>query len=228
VLTLPTTFRSASPGHGVQVDSRLCGKQSLDCPAGRLLIPMWCGSSTVYSCSIHSDDHGKTWTPGFVNLPQPGSRETQYAQLPSTAAKIYSNSRNFGTTHGTRFVAISENAGTNFTVFYQDNNLVEPVTPNWTGIVAGLQVLTTTPLRLLFSDTDCASARMNMTIKLSYDGGSTWTRSRVLDSGPSAYSALSKLSEANAAILYERGAQLEYYDKITFVRIPLSWLEGTL
>ena len=59
-----------------------------------------------------------------------------------------------------------------------------------------------------------------MTIRLSYDEGKTWPVSKVLYSGPAAYSCLTVLPDTTVGCLYEK----DNYRRITFARFDLDWL----
>ena len=62
--------------------------------------------------------------------------------------------------------------------------------------------------------------RENLAIKLSRDDGKTWSVSRTLDPGPSAYSDLAVLPDGTVVCLYEKGAD------IVAARFNLSWVES--
>jgi hypothetical protein len=61
---------------------------------------------------------------------------------------------------------------------------------------------------------------VNLTLRLSGDGGLTWPVSRALFSGSSAYSSLCVLPDNSIGILFEK----DNYTKITFVRVEEDWL----
>ena len=58
---------------------------------------------------------------------------------------------------------------------------------------------------------------------MSYDEGQTWPISKVLNTGPSAYSCLTVLKDGTIGVLYENGVT-NPYEKLTFVRFNLEWL----
>ncbi|MBK8021036.1 MAG: exo-alpha-sialidase [Chloroflexi bacterium] len=74
--------------------------------------------------------------------------------------------------------------------------------------------------RLLFANPAHPSARVNMTVRLSYDEGQTWPVSRIVDRGPSSYSDLVMTRDRQIGLLYERGNT----GGIHFVRFTLDWL----
>ncbi|MDH7571630.1 MAG: sialidase family protein, partial [Armatimonadota bacterium] len=65
--------------------------------------------------------------------------------------------------------------------------------------------------------------RDHLTVRLSEDGGETWSASRVLYPGPAAYSCLAELPDGRIGCLYERGV-VNPYETITLARFPLQWL----
>jgi sialidase-1 len=62
-----------------------------------------------------------------------------------------------------------------------------------------------------------------LTVRLSYDEGTTWPVARVIAEGPAAYSSLVALPELSMGLLFEHGDQSPY-EKITFARFTLEWL----
>jgi hypothetical protein len=92
---------------------------------------------------------------------------------------------------------------------------------------------------LLFSNPDTTQRehkeRVNVTIKLSEDGGRTWPVSKVLQSGPSAYSDLAVLPDGTVLCFYESGdpqAPRKHgrpwaYAFLTLARFHPDWLTST-
>jgi len=58
--------------------------------------------------------------------------------------------------------------------------------------------------RLLFCNANDSKKRMNLTIRISYDNGQTWSNGKVIYSGSSAYSSMTILNNGNIAIFYEK------------------------
>jgi len=73
---------------------------------------------------------------------------------------------------------------------------------------------------LLFSNTDDAVNRVNLTLKLSCDGGMSWPVRRTVVAGPAGYSTLAILPGGDIGLLFEAGD----YEAIAFMRFPLGWL----
>ena len=67
----------------------------------------------------------------------------------------------------------------------------------------------------LFSNPDVPFSRSNMTIKASFDDGNSWSNSKLIFAGPSAYSCLTKLPDGNIGILFEAGEE-HPYEEIVF------------
>jgi sialidase-1 len=82
--------------------------------------------------------------------------------------------------------------------------------------------------RILFSNPHVTSGRerKNLTIKLSEDDGATWSTSRPLEPGPSAYSDLAVAADGTIYCFYERG-ETKPYERLTFARFGMDWLKGT-
>lgn len=59
--------------------------------------------------------------------------------------------------------------------------------------------------RLLFSNAGSQSGRHNLTIRISYDEGRTWSAGKVVNPGASAYSSLTILENGDIGVLYENG-----------------------
>jgi hypothetical protein len=52
---------------------------------------------------------------------------------------VYLNARNFGDTKGHRLSALSFNGGDTFEQFKLVDQLIEPVTKDWTGVVGSIE-----------------------------------------------------------------------------------------
>ena len=119
-----------------------------------------------------------------------------------------------------RAVATSRDGGLTWSPLRYDTTLVEPICQ------ASFLRLTRRgefeKSRLLFAN-PAGTKREKMTIRVSYDEGKTWPVARLLNAGPSAYSALAVLPDMTIACFYERGKE-HAYEKITFARLSIDQL----
>ncbi|MEV5680532.1 MULTISPECIES: exo-alpha-sialidase [unclassified Streptomyces] len=169
-----------------------------------------------YAVSAYSDDHGATWRMG--NPVGPGGDENKTVELSDGRIMLNNRSKPY------RTIAYSTDGGVNYTPFTQDTGLTDPAN-NASVIRYAPDAPASDPQSswLLFSNTDDASARRNLTVKMSCDNGKTWPISKVLDAGAAAYSTLTKLPGERVGLLYERAD----YQHITYASFDLKWLGGT-
>ncbi len=78
---------------------------------------------------------------------------------------------------------------------------------------------------ILFSNPASEEKRIRMTVRVSYDEGSSWPVAKSLTDYSSAYSDLAVLADKFIACLYETGGE-NPYETITFARFNLEWLES--
>ncbi len=212
---------ATGPGVGIQLQKEPW--------KGRMVIP--CDHSIVSaddpdgynSHVIISDDRGKTWYIGGVITPK--VNECQIVEMDSGILLI--NMRNYDRSKSTRAIATSIDGGMTFSKVAHDPVLVEPICQ-----ASFLRYTLRSKHgrnRLLFSNPAHAQRgnRRDMTIRLSYDEGTTWPLSKLLHAGPSAYSCLTVLPDGNIACLYEAG-QKSPYEKIIFSSFTLLWLTDGL
>jgi sialidase-1 len=213
---------ATGPGVGIQIQN---GSHK-----GRLVIP--CDHSYVDANGtargravergahvIYSDDHGETWRLG--GTAQPKMNECQVVELADGKGTLLLSMRSYSG-ENRRAHSISFDGGLTWTSPESQPQLVDPVCQasilryNWP---KGKE-----PGRILFSN-PASMRRRNMTVRVSYDDGKTWPVGKTLHADASAYSCLSVLPDASIGCLYERGST-NAYEKITFARFQLSWLEG--
>ena len=199
------TWYATGPVNGIQLRS------------GRLVIP--CDHvrgdlSHRYSHVIYSDDRGNTWKLG--GSAGPICNESTVAELSDGSLML--NMRSYAGKNR-RMVSISRNGGLTWSEPAIDEALIEPVCQaSLIGFGKGK------PRVLLFSN-PAATGRVNMTVRLSRDEGKTWSASKMVHAGSSAYSNLIELNGKTVGLLYERGDAARY-ERITFARFPIAWLEG--
>lgn len=198
------TWYATGPGAGIQLKG------------GRLVIPCDHRDNGEFSHVIYSDDHGTTWQTGGVA--QGGGNECEVVEL--SDGKLLLNMRNYRPRRSSRAIAISEDQGQTWAPAPRDPVLIEPTCQasirrySWPGEGKS---------RILFSNPASTTVRENLTIRLSYDEGKTWPLSKVLQTGPAAYSCLASLPEGTVLCLYETGPK-NPYQKITLARFSLNWL----
>lgn len=159
-----------------------------------------------------SDDHGKTWYL-FDTAIKPGD-ESKVVELADGSWMI--NSRSNG--KGLRWVHISTDEGKTWTS-KPDPELIDP------GCNASIIRYTSVANgddknRLLFSNANHAKSRRNMTVRISYDEGKTWSKGKTIYPGPSAYSSMTILENGNIGLFFEKDKHKEN----PFVSFTLKWL----
>jgi sialidase-1 len=202
------TWYATGPGVGIQTRT------------GRLVIPanhVEAGSGINRSHLFFSDDGGKSWSLGASA--GAGTNESQVVELAD--GRLMLNMRNHPPRRENfRMVATSDDLGRTLSPTSPDRSLIEPPAQ------ASLLRLTTAKTgdrdRLLFAN-PASTRRERMTVRLSYDEGTTWPVARVIDEGPSAYSSLVVLPDRSIGLLFERGTRSPY-ERITFARFTLEWL----
>lgn len=159
-----------------------------------------------------SDDHGKTWY--FIDTPIKPADESKIVELADGSWMV--NARvNKG---GMRYVHTSTDEGKSWTS-KPEPNLIDP------GCNASIIRYTSesdgyNKNRLLFSNAKMEKGRMNLTVRVSYDEGKTWTEGKTIYGGGSAYSSLSVLKNGDIAVFFEK----DDYTQNTFVSFSLKWL----
>jgi sialidase-1 len=206
------SWYATGPVHGIQLER---GEH-----AGRLIIPSDhrdAGASSWGSHVIYSDDHGQTW--------QLGASDTHFGADPVhpnenvavelTDGRIYFNARNQASTSSvTRSVAFSNDGGASYDApFLLEPQIATPVVQN-SAIRFKAVDQGDAENMILYASPGQAGARRDMTVRLSFDEGLTWTKDTIIHAGPAAYSDLVKLDTGLAGILYEAGDAL--YDAIIF------------
>jgi sialidase-1 len=214
---------ATGPGHAVQLRT------------GRLVVPFWMNTTNhdVRPASgigvVYSDDHGTNWQRGDLVLRS--GTEPNVAELAD--GRVFLTVRN-GDPRDRRKVTWSPDGvkGWSKPEFVED--LLEP------GCMAGMvlwpgQGGDRKPL-VLFSNPNTTKRdhkdRAEITIHASRDGGRTWPISRLLQSGPGAYSDLAVLPDGTILCFYESGtpeADAKHhrpwaYANITLARFNLDWL----
>lgn len=226
-------FIGAGPGRGIQL------KQGAH--RGRLVFPIYFSNrSGTMSCSvIYSDDHGATWRRGAS--PNDGRQfngetldaeslhadgtdltESQLIELSNGELRIYM--RNHAGRQRTA-VALSRDGGQTWSEPEYNNELVDPVCQ---ASVIAYPDLGDGKTRVLFANPADPKQRVNGTVRLSEDGGRTWSYSKQIEEGSFLYSCLTVLSNGEIALLYECDYSASENKPITikFTKFTLDWLSS--
>ena len=177
----------ASGGTGIQLRN------------GTLVIPIAIvRSGVIYGGIIYSTDHGATWNRSQNNSYDKFDENT-IVEL--NDGRIMVNSRNhYG--NGTRLVTYTSDLGTTWEPYSFDATLIDPICQGnimrYTSTLDGFE-----KDRILFSNPGNTSARVDGTLRISYDEGQTWAYSKLYQAGDSNYSCISILPDGKIGVLYE-------------------------
>jgi len=202
------TWYATGPGRGLQVSK---GKHR-----GRLVVStnhITADTKQNYCQAIYSDDGGEHWTAGEVTR-QDSVNESTIAELSN--GRLMLNMRN-ASKKRTRQVAISKDAGNSWSDIKTDTTLIEPVCEGnlLQYTFAGRKTA------LLFCNPASKTSRTQMTVRVSYNNGKTWTGKKLLYAGPSAYSCMTVLPNGNIGCFYEAGMQ-KPYEGIVYQEISID------
>lgn len=160
-----------------------------------------------------SDDHGKTWY--FIDSPISPADESKIVELADGTWMV--NAR-VNDKNGLRYVHTSSDEGKTWTTTAEPQ-LIDP------GCNASIIRYTSMDdgykkNRLLFSNAKSEKGRTNMTVRVSYDEGKTWSAGKTIYSGSSAYSSLTVLKNGDVGLFFEK----DDYSENVFTSFSLKWL----
>ncbi len=159
-----------------------------------------------------SDDHGNSWY--LIDTPVLPANESKIIELADGSWMINSRVNQ----KGIRYLHTSNDNGKTW-VSTPDSLLIDPGCNasiiRYTSVKAGDD-----KNRLLFSNAKTSNVRENMTLRISYDEGKTWSEGKTIYSGKSAYSSLTVLKNGDIGLFFEKDG----YKENVFVRISLEWL----
>lgn len=201
---------ATGPGVGIQIkNGRYKGRliipanHSYDDPNGKIR-----GGPYGYGAHVLiSDDHGASWRKSEAI--QPGCNESQVVEL--SDGTLMMNMRSYNDKY-VRASAISTDGGETWTEIKHELQLVESKCQASIldfGKYKGQNLI-------LFSNPAVPVGRTNMTIKASLDDAQTWTTSKLIFPGPSAYSSLTRLRNGQIGLFFESGNKGNY-EQMTFV-----------
>lgn len=216
---LGRAFHMPGPGHGIQLSN------------GRLLLQVWNRTALgtfekglipiderKYGiCTVFSDDHGKTWNYGTSFGVDLHLNESRMVELDN--GDIYLNARyTTSDKNNNRATALSKDGGLKWDDIQIDTNFIQSSKCD-----AGLiKIRDKTTLRsyLLYSKNESLEGRKNLVVRLSSDGGKSWSVSKVVDEGPAWYSDLAVLPDNSILLIYETGKESPVY----CVRFTMDWI----
>ena len=206
---------ATGPGVGIQL--------RLGPHKGRLVIPcdhMYGHDHTRYhSHVIYSDDHGATWHVGRET--DNGSDECQVIER--SDATLLLNMRRARSVHQPcRLIATSKDGGVTWGQSSFDKALIDP---RCQGSLVRYKPSDSGDRLILHANAGHRTQRIALTVRLSEDEGRTWTASRVVFPGPSAYSCLAVLPDGTIGCLFEGGPH-HRREKLILARITLDWLRA--
>ena len=159
-----------------------------------------------------SDDHGKTWF--FNDVAVKPANESKIIELVDGTLMI--NARANG--KGLRWVHTSTDNGKT----WESNAAPELIDPGcnasiirYTSVKDGYK-----KNRIIFSNAKMGKGRKNMTVRISYDEGKTWSEGKTIYTGGSAYSSLTILENGDIGLFFEKDG----YKENPFVSFSLDWL----
>lgn len=196
---------ATGPGVGIQLShGQHKGRLVIPCDRGVLVD----GKRVTYSHVIYSDDSGVSWKVGGSLGPH--TNECQVAELAD--GRLILNMRNHWGSDGgrpdrgsMRAVSTSIDGGNTWSELAFDETLIEPACQ--ASFLRLHRPKTGTPGPLLFSNPASQHDRRDLTVRASYDQGTTWAKSMRLHTGPAAYSCLTVLPNGQLGCLYEAGQE---------------------
>ncbi|HAA78391.1 TPA: exo-alpha-sialidase [Candidatus Latescibacteria bacterium] len=202
------TWYATGPCHGVQLSD------------GRLVVP--CDhmvgvyldrhADPYHSHVILSDDGGFTWRIG--GIVSEGTNECTVAA--HDVSGVYINCRNYRQ-QKCRAASWSEDRGETFGRFRYESDLVDPICQG--------ALLDLGQGRYVLSNA-ASESRERVSLRVTEDGGETWSDPFCLFEGPSAYSDIVELSNARAGCLLECGDEAPY-ERLSFVSLSIEDVSGT-
>jgi sialidase-1 len=160
---------------------------------------------------MYSRDHGQTWK--VSASAKTNTTESQVAEVePGRLLLSIRDNRGTG-----RAMYETKDMGAHWTPHVADGRLPDPVCMASLLHVPAAENVLGRDL-LLFANPADPDDRRNLTLRISYDGGATWTGAVLLDEGEGwGYSCLTMIDPDTVGILYESSQA-----HITFQAVPLK------
>ena len=160
-----------------------------------------------------SDDHGETWF--LIDTPIAPADESKVVELVDGSWMVNARGND---KKGVRYIHTSSDEGKTWTT-KAEPQLTDPgcnaSIVRYTAIKDGY-----TKNRLLFANANSEKGRTNMTVRVSYDEGKTWSDGKTIYKGPSAYSSLTILKNGDIGLFFEK----DQYTANVFTSFSLEWL----
>jgi|GEM_PF-1681722 len=210
------TFHLPGPGHGIQLKNQ------------RLIIPVWHRKAISFSSGernygvncLYSDDHGKTWMSGEPT-PVGELNESQLVEQPNgdlllLGRTIHSKSNSY------LAKIVSKDGGLSWNGEIKYDEALK-------GAVCDIGMLRYSfkPNRILISQPSNIKKRLDLVVRLSNDGGKSWRRSALIQSGAATYSDLALLPDKTIICLFGHGGTAYAPESVSLVRFNLNWLKRT-
>jgi sialidase-1 len=232
-LPFPEGVYSAATGNGVH---------GIQLPGGRLIIQAGYvlrpavgkesqGRRWWRSCIFYSDDGGEAWDLGGCT-PHASIREFALAAL--GGEEVYFNARNAGPETGRRLVGRSDDAGRTYPPLRPDEHLPGPschagldYLPDYPRAGASLMVFTCPAEPNRNNTSYNPEARVNMTVRLSYDRGRTWPDGARLWGQRAGYSDVAVGADGTIHVIYERGPmEKSHHEQVVYSRLTPAWVRA--
>lgn len=203
-----------TPGHAIQIkEGKYKGR--IFVAANHSAAEPQAAAKDYQAHGYFTDNHGESFYLGET-IPYLGSNESTAAELSNN--RIMMNSRNQQGNERARIISISSDGGATWDTTYVDHHLPDPVNQGsilTIGKKKGKNILA-------FSNAADQKLRDNLTLRISFDDGSMWTKSIVVDKSTpdykgdwTAYSDIVALGKSHIGILYEK----DNYQDIVFKSI---------
>lgn len=213
------------------------GNTVLQLKSGRILVPArhredaGKGRLRSFAHCFFSDDQGASWKlGGTIGI---NTSECQFVELANGDVIVISRNESSADAPDNlrHLVSTSKDGGLTWSPVRRAEELI---TPRCHGSTERLSFATDGGKnRLLFSSPaapfrqkEHPYGRYNLTVRLSYDEGETWTAGKTIWPHPSSYSDMVILPDLTVAYVYERAdkGSTHYWDEVHFVRFNLEWL----
>jgi len=213
------------------------GNALVQLKSGRILVParhredIGGGKLRSFAHSFYSDDKGATWKlGGNVGM---HTSECQFVELANGDVMVISRNENSVDSPDNirHLIATSSDGGVTWKGLRRAEELISPRCHGSTLrlTLAGAQDKN----RLLFSSPaspfrqkEHPYGRYNLTVRVSYDEGATWSAGKTVWPHPGSYSDMVLLDDNTIAYVYERAEKgsTHYWDELHFARFNLEWL----